>query len=140
TEKGHQFLCYAKETLSQNSESFSSETLTASPGCGTLPTVGIFPPSSSHPDCICPALSSPSSSSQLHLHCSGLSVLHQEATARLLISPSFLTDDWCMYQMHQALSEGPMSQRIIPAVLRHEPMKAGYTRVYRAVLQCENFK
>ncbi|XP_072551492.1 toll/interleukin-1 receptor domain-containing adapter protein isoform X2 [Salminus brasiliensis] len=35
----------------------------------------------------------------------------------LLISPSFLQDDWCLYQMHQTLCEGPMSQRIIPAVL-----------------------
>lgn len=35
----------------------------------------------------------------------------------LLITPHFLKDDWCLYQMHQVLSEGPMSQRIIPSVL-----------------------
>uniref|UniRef100_A0A8K9XMU7 TIR domain containing adaptor protein n=1 Tax=Oncorhynchus mykiss TaxID=8022 RepID=A0A8K9XMU7_ONCMY len=35
----------------------------------------------------------------------------------LLITPNFLLDDWCQYTMHQALSEGPMSNRIIPLVL-----------------------
>ncbi|KAL7878859.1 hypothetical protein AOLI_G00098330 [Acnodon oligacanthus] len=71
----------------------------------------------------------------------------------LLISPNFLQDDWCLYQMHQVICEGPMSQRIIPAVLdmhiseipnelrffytvdlnrNHE---AGYAQVYRTVLQ-----
>uniref|UniRef100_A0A671V9G9 TIR domain containing adaptor protein n=1 Tax=Sparus aurata TaxID=8175 RepID=A0A671V9G9_SPAAU len=34
----------------------------------------------------------------------------------LLITPSFLQDDWCKYMMHQALAEGPMSNRIIPLV------------------------
>lgn len=32
----------------------------------------------------------------------------------LLITPDFLQDDWCRYMMHQALAEGPMSNRIIP--------------------------
>lgn len=35
----------------------------------------------------------------------------------LLVTPNFLLDDWCQYMMHQALSEGPMSNRIIPLVL-----------------------
>uniref|UniRef100_A0A3B1J303 Toll-interleukin 1 receptor (TIR) domain containing adaptor protein n=1 Tax=Astyanax mexicanus TaxID=7994 RepID=A0A3B1J303_ASTMX len=208
-------LCYAKKRF-QNSESFSSEnpdglSMDAGPSsCGNSSS------SSSHPDCICPALSSPSSSSHCICTAQGLSVCSTrtrtydvcvchsdenvaqahalvtflESPSRglrcflrmrdcplggavsselcnavqsshcsvLLISPSFLTDDWCMYQMHQALSEGPMSQRIIPAVLDmhiseipHELRflyivdlnrnhEAGYTRVYRAVLQCENFK
>lgn len=34
----------------------------------------------------------------------------------LLITPDFLQDDWCQYMMHQALAEGPMSNRIIPLV------------------------
>ncbi|KAK2846986.1 hypothetical protein Q5P01_009985 [Channa striata] len=34
----------------------------------------------------------------------------------LLITPNFLTDDWCMYMMHQALAEGPMSNRLIPLI------------------------
>ncbi|KAM6987394.1 toll/interleukin-1 receptor domain-containing adapter protein [Tautogolabrus adspersus] len=34
----------------------------------------------------------------------------------LLITPSFLQDDWCKYMTHQALAEGPMSHRIIPLV------------------------
>ncbi|XP_076591842.1 toll/interleukin-1 receptor domain-containing adapter protein [Chaetodon auriga] len=34
----------------------------------------------------------------------------------LLITPNFLQDDWCSYMMHQALAEGPMSNRIIPLV------------------------
>ncbi|XP_037395637.1 toll/interleukin-1 receptor domain-containing adapter protein isoform X2 [Pygocentrus nattereri] len=71
----------------------------------------------------------------------------------LLISPNFLQDDWCLYQMHQVICEGPMSQRIIPAVLDmhiseipHELRffytvdlnrnhEAGYAQVYRTVLQ-----
>ncbi|XP_010755418.1 toll/interleukin-1 receptor domain-containing adapter protein [Larimichthys crocea] len=32
----------------------------------------------------------------------------------LLITPNFLQDEWCMYMMHQALAEAPMSARIIP--------------------------
>uniref|UniRef100_A0A3Q2QU37 TIR domain containing adaptor protein n=1 Tax=Fundulus heteroclitus TaxID=8078 RepID=A0A3Q2QU37_FUNHE len=32
----------------------------------------------------------------------------------LLITPSFVQDDWCSYMMHQALAEGPMSNRMIP--------------------------
>lgn len=35
----------------------------------------------------------------------------------LLITPDFLQDDWCQYMMHQALAEGPMSNRIIPLYL-----------------------
>ncbi|XP_036393288.1 toll/interleukin-1 receptor domain-containing adapter protein isoform X2 [Megalops cyprinoides] len=35
----------------------------------------------------------------------------------LLITPHFLLDPWCRYQMHQALAEAPMSNRIIPLVL-----------------------
>ncbi|XP_024862543.2 toll/interleukin-1 receptor domain-containing adapter protein [Kryptolebias marmoratus] len=38
----------------------------------------------------------------------------------LLITPSFVQDDWCNYMMHQALSEGPMSNRMIP-VLQNLP-------------------
>ncbi|KAM7413450.1 hypothetical protein PAMA_020713 [Pampus argenteus] len=34
----------------------------------------------------------------------------------LLITPNFLLDDWCTYVMHQALAEGPMSNRLIPLV------------------------
>ncbi|XP_070762165.1 toll/interleukin-1 receptor domain-containing adapter protein [Enoplosus armatus] len=34
----------------------------------------------------------------------------------LLITPDFLQDEWCKYMMHQALAEGPMSNRIIPLV------------------------
>ncbi|CAK6972306.1 toll/interleukin-1 receptor domain-containing adapter protein [Scomber scombrus] len=34
----------------------------------------------------------------------------------LLITPNFLQDEWCMYVMHQALSEGPMSNRMLPLV------------------------
>uniref|UniRef100_A0A8C7XQZ9 Toll-interleukin 1 receptor (TIR) domain containing adaptor protein n=1 Tax=Oryzias sinensis TaxID=183150 RepID=A0A8C7XQZ9_9TELE len=32
----------------------------------------------------------------------------------LLITPSFVQDDWCKYVMHQVLAEGPMSNRMIP--------------------------
>ncbi|XP_061575015.1 toll/interleukin-1 receptor domain-containing adapter protein [Cololabis saira] len=32
----------------------------------------------------------------------------------LIITPSFLQDDWCNYIMHQVLAEGPMSNRMIP--------------------------
>uniref|UniRef100_A0AAY5LBA8 TIR domain containing adaptor protein n=1 Tax=Esox lucius TaxID=8010 RepID=A0AAY5LBA8_ESOLU len=73
----------------------------------------------------------------------------------LLITPNFLLDDWCKYMMHQALSEGPMSNRIIPLVLNlsysqypHELRfyyykdlsknpEQGYTQVYKTVLKCE---
>uniref|UniRef100_A0A8C2F2X3 Toll-interleukin 1 receptor (TIR) domain containing adaptor protein n=1 Tax=Cyprinus carpio TaxID=7962 RepID=A0A8C2F2X3_CYPCA len=71
----------------------------------------------------------------------------------LLVTPNFVKDDWCLYQMHQVLSEGPMSQRIIPAVVNmprsqlppelrflftvdlNTNKEFGYTLVYRAVLQ-----
>ncbi|XP_026144031.1 toll/interleukin-1 receptor domain-containing adapter protein isoform X1 [Carassius auratus] len=71
----------------------------------------------------------------------------------LLVTPNFVKDDWCKYQMHQVLSEGPMSQRIIPAVVNmprsqlppelrflftvdlNTNKEFGYTQVYRAVLQ-----
>uniref|UniRef100_A0A673GT93 Toll-interleukin 1 receptor (TIR) domain containing adaptor protein n=1 Tax=Sinocyclocheilus rhinocerous TaxID=307959 RepID=A0A673GT93_9TELE len=74
----------------------------------------------------------------------------------LLVTPNFVKDDWCSYQMHQVLSEGPMSQRIIPAVVNmprsqlplelrflftvdlNTNKEFGYTLVYKAVLQCEN--
>lgn len=73
-----------------------------------------------------------------------------------LMTSHFLQDDWCLYQMHQALSEAPMSNRIIPTVL-HLPYSScpkelrfyyitdlsqkkgqenhGYDRVYKAVLK-----
>lgn len=75
----------------------------------------------------------------------------------LLVTPNFVKDDWCSYQMHQVLSEGPMSQRIIPAVVNMPRLQLplelrflftvdlntskdfGYTLVYKAVLQCEYF-
>ncbi len=75
----------------------------------------------------------------------------------LLVTPNFVKDEWCSYQMHQVLSEGPMSQRIIPAVVNMPrsqlPLELrflftvdlnmnkdfGYTLVYKAVLQCEYF-
>lgn len=75
-----------------------------------------------------------------------------------LMTSHFLQDDWCLYQMHQALSEAPMSNRIIPTVL-HLPYSScpkelrfyymidlsrkkgqenhGYDRVYKAVLKCK---
>nr|QNL15362.1 TIR domain-containing adaptor protein [Bostrychus sinensis] len=34
----------------------------------------------------------------------------------LLITPHFLTDEWCTFVMHQALADGPMSNRVIPLV------------------------
>lgn len=46
-----------------------------------------------------------------------LQALHNSHCWVLLFTPNFLTDDFCSYQMHQALSEGPMSQRIIPTIL-----------------------
>uniref|UniRef100_A0A8C1SG53 Toll-interleukin 1 receptor (TIR) domain containing adaptor protein n=1 Tax=Cyprinus carpio TaxID=7962 RepID=A0A8C1SG53_CYPCA len=75
----------------------------------------------------------------------------------LLVTPNFVKDDWCLYQMHQVLSEGPMSQRIIPAVVNmprsqlppelrflftvdlNTNKEFGYTLVYKAVLHCEYF-
>nr|XP_040031611.1 toll/interleukin-1 receptor domain-containing adapter protein [Gasterosteus aculeatus aculeatus] len=71
----------------------------------------------------------------------------------LLITPDFLRDDWCQYMMHQVLSEGPMSNRIIPLVqdLSHSEYPpelrfyyyinlggdraSGYARVTMAVLK-----
>ncbi|XP_030621068.1 toll/interleukin-1 receptor domain-containing adapter protein [Chanos chanos] len=73
----------------------------------------------------------------------------------LLVSSHFLQDDWCLYQMQQALSQGPMSQRIIPTTLkvsyRDLPYElrflyaidlsrnpdGGYSKVYTTVLTCE---
>ncbi|KAM4742350.1 uncharacterized protein tirap [Anableps anableps] len=43
--------------------------------------------------------------------CKALESSHIRA---LLITPSFVQDDWCSYMMHQALAEGPMSNRMIP--------------------------
>ncbi|XP_029963519.1 toll/interleukin-1 receptor domain-containing adapter protein [Salarias fasciatus] len=34
----------------------------------------------------------------------------------LLITPTFVKDDWCGYMMHQAIAEGPMSNRMIPMI------------------------
>ncbi|KAG5269136.1 hypothetical protein AALO_G00198670, partial [Alosa alosa] len=71
-----------------------------------------------------------------------------------LMTSYFLQSEWCIYQMHQALSEAPMSNRIIPTVL-HLPYSScpkelrfyyiidlsqkasgnrGYELVYKAVL------
>lgn len=47
----------------------------------------------------------------------------------LLITPDFLQDDWCRYMMHQALAEGPMSNRIIP--LYKNLSKADYPQELR---------
>ncbi|KAJ8400370.1 hypothetical protein AAFF_G00397530 [Aldrovandia affinis] len=70
----------------------------------------------------------------------------------LLITPHFLADPWCRYQMHQALAEAPTSSRIIPLLLRasraqYPPelrfyyyidlggdAERGYARVHTAVL------
>ncbi|XP_063060504.1 toll/interleukin-1 receptor domain-containing adapter protein [Engraulis encrasicolus] len=71
----------------------------------------------------------------------------------LLITSHFLQDEWCLYQMQQALMEGPMARRIIPTKL-HLPFSEcpkelrfyfiidlgqdtsrGYDKVYKAVLQ-----
>ncbi|XP_028857377.1 toll/interleukin-1 receptor domain-containing adapter protein isoform X2 [Denticeps clupeoides] len=78
----------------------------------------------------------------------------------LLITPDFLQDEWCLYQMHQALAEGPMSNRIIPTML-HLPFsqrpkelqfyysfdlsknrECGYQMVYRTFFQylCDELK
>lgn len=43
--------------------------------------------------------------------CQALGNSHLRA---LLITPRFVQDDWCIYMMHQALSEAPMSNRMIP--------------------------
>ncbi|XP_077087060.1 toll/interleukin-1 receptor domain-containing adapter protein [Siphateles boraxobius] len=72
----------------------------------------------------------------------------------LLLTPHFLKDEWCLYQMHQVLSEGPMSQRIIPVVINMPrsqiPLELrflftvdlnvmnkglGFSQVYKTVLQ-----
>ncbi|KAJ0021859.1 hypothetical protein NQD34_009349 [Periophthalmus magnuspinnatus] len=34
----------------------------------------------------------------------------------LIITEHFLKDEWCTYVMHQALADGPMSNRMIPLV------------------------
>lgn len=73
----------------------------------------------------------------------------------LLITPDFLQDDWCQYMMHQALAEGPMSNRIIPLYqnlsrahypkelkffccinLSQNPEKS-YARINMTVITCE---
>ncbi|TRY83102.1 hypothetical protein DNTS_003570 [Danionella cerebrum] len=46
-----------------------------------------------------------------------LQALQESHCCLLLLSPGFLRDRWCQYQMQQALCEGPVSERIIPAVL-----------------------
>ncbi|XP_026231773.1 toll/interleukin-1 receptor domain-containing adapter protein [Anabas testudineus] len=45
--------------------------------------------------------------------CQAMQDSHLQA---LLITPTFLQDDWCRYMMHQTLAEGPMSNRLIPLV------------------------
>ncbi|KAJ8256344.1 hypothetical protein COCON_G00184960 [Conger conger] len=70
----------------------------------------------------------------------------------MLITPAFLVDPWCRYQMHQALAEAPMSNRIIPLLLRasqsdyppelcfyyyidlNRDPEQGYARLYKTVL------
>ncbi|KAG9348271.1 hypothetical protein JZ751_002006 [Albula glossodonta] len=70
----------------------------------------------------------------------------------LLITPLFLSDPWCRYQMNQALTEAPISNRIIPLLLRatrsdyppelrfyyyidlNREAKQGYERLYKTVL------
>ncbi|XP_006111309.3 toll/interleukin-1 receptor domain-containing adapter protein [Pelodiscus sinensis] len=43
------------------------------------------------------------------------SAVHNSHCWVLLITPNFLEDSWCRYQMHQALAEAPMANgRIIP--------------------------
>lgn len=81
-----------------------------------------------------------------------LQAVHDSHCWVLLITPNFLKDDWCLYQMHQVLSEGPMSQRIIPAVLNiprsevpqelrfvfsvdlNRNIEGGYNQVYKTVI------
>lgn len=73
----------------------------------------------------------------------------------LLITPNFVQDDWCIYMMHQVLSESPMSNRMIPLLhsLSHfqypQELKyyyyidlsknpdGGYTLVHRTVFKCK---
>ncbi|OCT73477.1 hypothetical protein XELAEV_18036454mg [Xenopus laevis] len=39
----------------------------------------------------------------------------------MLLTPQFLDDDWCLYHMHQALAESPLSEgRIIPVMINLE--------------------
>ncbi|XP_060929585.1 toll/interleukin-1 receptor domain-containing adapter protein-like [Limanda limanda] len=45
--------------------------------------------------------------------CQAMQESHLQA---LLITPDFLQEEWCMYMMHQALAEGPMSKRLIPLI------------------------
>ncbi|XP_039987058.1 toll/interleukin-1 receptor domain-containing adapter protein [Xiphias gladius] len=45
--------------------------------------------------------------------CQAVQESHLQA---LLITPNFLEEDWCKYMMHQALAEGPMSNRLIPLI------------------------
>ncbi|XP_023276232.1 toll/interleukin-1 receptor domain-containing adapter protein [Seriola lalandi dorsalis] len=45
--------------------------------------------------------------------CQAVQESHLQA---LLITPNFLQEDWCKYMMHQALAEGPMSNRLIPLI------------------------
>nr|QLD94941.1 MAL [Boleophthalmus pectinirostris] len=73
----------------------------------------------------------------------------------LLITKHFLKDEWCTYVMHQALADGPMSNRLIPLVrnLLHSEIPPElkvysysdlsrntdrcYALVNRTVLQCK---
>lgn len=84
--------------------------------------------------------------------CQAVQESHLQA---LLITPNFLQEEWCKYMMHQALSEGPMSNRLIP-LLQNVPhsqypqelkfyiyinlstnSERGYNLINRTVLKCE---
>ncbi|KAJ8280370.1 hypothetical protein GJAV_G00053730 [Gymnothorax javanicus] len=72
----------------------------------------------------------------------------------LLITPAFLVDPWCQYLMNQVLAEAPMSNRIIPLLLRvsrsdyppelsfyyyidlTKDPEQGYARLHRTVMNC----
>uniref|UniRef100_A0AAV2J3V5 TIR domain-containing protein n=1 Tax=Knipowitschia caucasica TaxID=637954 RepID=A0AAV2J3V5_KNICA len=42
--------------------------------------------------------------------------VHNSHIKVLLVSQHFLSDGWCTYVMHQAMVDGPMSNRLIPLV------------------------
>ena len=84
--------------------------------------------------------------------CQAVQESHLQA---LLITPDFLQEEWCMYMMHQALAEGPMSKRLIPLMqnLPHDQypqeikfffyinlgrsIDQGYSLINNTVLKCE---
>lgn len=84
--------------------------------------------------------------------CQAVQESHMQA---LLITPNFLEEEWCKYMMHQVLSQGPMSNRLIP-LLHNVPHSQypqelkfyiytnlttnsdrGYNRINLTVLKCE---